>query len=613
MMMRTIREKTRYAIVFLAFAFAGWLVFEGIQSRDSQAGLGTNPVIAAVNGQPIRYLRWRDYSTAVLNQARARKSAPLTDEESRQAEADAWEQMIRSIVIEQEIERIGIQVSDDEISQAFRVSPPPDLIQDPAFQTNGQFDYAKYQAFFADPSVDEQLLRSIEDYYRDEIPRRRFEQQLLSGVAVSDAEAWQEFRSQNETAAVSYVTVDPALVVADSDIEVSASDARAYYRAHREDFERPATATVNLMSVSTVPTAADTAAVRSLADSVRAEILAERLDFASAAAEFSADTLSGQAGGELGQYTPDQLVDPIGTTVESLQVGDVSEPVQTAAGFHLMHVSERSADTATVSHIVFPIELSAQGEDELFGLMDDLEGIGLDDGLQAAADSLGMDIRAEITLTDGFDFVPGAGSLGIAVDWALEELTELGELSEFYENGSGFHIVELISRTEEGEFSFEDVRAQIEATLSAERRIEQARELAEARMADLGDGDLESLAATTGWPIQTTEAFNRRQFVPGLGRDTEAVGAAFAAPLGVPVGPYAAGEALVLIQISERTEADAQLFDVMKTQLRAQMEAQLAQSRAIAWIEAIRDDAIVVDHRDRLNQSADQVALPPLI
>jgi len=132
-------------------------------------------------------------------------------------------------------------------------------------------------------------------------------------------------------------------------------------------------------------------------------------------------------------------------------------------------------------------------------------------------------------------------------------------------------------------------------------------------MADLGDGDLESLSTTTGWPIQTTEAFNRRQFVPGLGRDTEAVGAAFAAPLGVPVGPYAAGETLVLMQISERTEADAQLFDVMKSQLRAQMEAQLAQSRAIAWIEAIRDEAIVVDHRDRLNQSADQVAIPPLI
>ncbi len=613
MMMRTIREKTRYAIVFLAFAFAGWLVFEGIQSRETTAATGTNPVIATINGASVRYLRWRGFSASVLNQARAQKGAALTDEEARQADSEAWEQMIRAIVIEQEIARIGIGVTDGEISQAFRISPPPELIQDPAFRTDGQFDYAKYQAFFADPSVDEQLLRSIEEYYREQIPRRRFEQQLVAGVAVSDAEAWQEFRAQNETAIVSFVSVDPARVVSDSDIVITEAEARAYHRSHRENFERPATATVRLISVSTVPTASDTALARNRADSVRTEILADRLDFETAAAEFSADTVSGQAGGELGRYAPGQLIAPISATVENLAVGDVSEPVSTAAGFHLVRVSERTADTATVSHIVFPILLSAQGEDELFGRMDDIEGIALDDGLAAAADSLDLNLREDVTLTDGFDFVPGAGSLGIAVDWALNDTTRLGELSEFYENGSGFHIVELVSRTEAGDFSFDDVREQIEATLGAERRIELARRIAEQRVAKLGDGDIESFASATGWTLRTTEAFGRRQFVPGLGRDTEAIGAAFAAPLGATTGPYSAGEMLVVFRVDLRLEADAQLFDVMKSQLRAQMEAQIAQRRAFAWIEGVRESAVVVDLRDRLNQNANQVAPPPLM
>jgi hypothetical protein len=68
-----------------------------------------------------------------------------------------------------------------------------------------------------------------------------------------------------------------------------------------------------------------------------------------------------------------------------------------------------------------------------------------------------------------------------------------------------------------------------------------------------------------------------------------------------------------VLQLAERTEADAQLFDVLKNQLRAQMESQLVQRRAVAWIEAIRQSAIVVDHRDRLNQNANQAAIPPLI
>ncbi|MFQ5529097.1 MAG: SurA N-terminal domain-containing protein [Gemmatimonadota bacterium] len=613
MMMQTIREKTRYAIVFLAVAFAAWLAFEGIQSRETTAATGSNPVIGIVNGEQIRFGRWRDISATQLNRARAQKGGPLTDEEARQAEEDAWEQMIRLIVIEQEIERIGIKVTDGEISQAFRVSPPPDLARDPAFQTDGQFDYAKYQAFFADPSVDEQLLRAIEDYYRDEIPRRRFEQQLLAGVAVSDAEAWQEFRAQNETAVVTYVSVDPASVVADTDIEVTESDAQSYYREHREDFERPATATVRLISVSTVPTGSDTTAARELADSVRTEILEGRLEFDAAAAEFSADTATGSKGGVLGRYTPDQLVEPINTTVVDLGVGDVSEPVRTAAGFHLLRVTDRTADTSSVSHIVFPIELSTQGEDELFGRMDDVEGVALDQGLTAAADSLDVPMRDDVTLTDGFDFVPGAGSLGVAVDWALDPNTLLGELSEFYENGSGFHIVELVSRTEAGTFDFADVRDRIETVLRAERRGEAARRIVEQQVAELGDGGIESLAADTGWPLQTTESVTRRQFVPGLGRDTEALGAAFASPIGVTDGPFAAGENIVVLRVDRRTDADAQLFDVMKSQLRAQMEAQLSQRRAVAWIEALREQATVVDHRDRLNQEVDQVAIPPLI
>jgi parvulin-like peptidyl-prolyl isomerase len=613
MMMATIREKTKYAIVFLAIAFAVWLVFEGVNSRDTTAASGTNPVIATVNGEDIRYSRWRDVSSAQLNRARAVKGTSLTDEEARQGEADAWEQMIRQVVIEQEIDRVGITVTDGEISQAFRVSPPPDLARDPAFQTDGQFDYGKYQAFFADPSVDENLLRAIEDYYRVEIPRRRFEEQLVAGVAVSDAEAWHEFQSINETAVITFVTVDPTSAVADSDVEVTESEARSYYREHRDDFERPATATVRLVSVSTVPTATDTASARGLADSVRNEILSGTIDFETAASEFSDDSISGSNGGSLGRYTPDQLVDPIGTTVANLSIGDVSEPVQTAAGFHLVQVTERAADTAGVSHIVFPIALSTQGEDELFGRMDDIEGIALDNGLLAARDSLGVSIREDVTLTDGFDFVPGAGSLGVAVDWALEPTTELGELSEFYENGSGFHLVELISRTETGEFSFDEVRAQIESTLRVEKRLEAARGVAETRLAELGDGGLESLATSTGWPIQTTGAVNRRQFVPGLGRDTEAIGAAFVTPVGMTSGPYSAGDTYVVLRVDQRNEADAQLFDLMKSQLRSQLEAQIAQQRALAWIEALRDEAIVVDHRDRLNQNVDQVAVPPLI
>lgn len=614
MMMQTIREKTRWAIVFLAVAFAAWLAFEGIQSRETAATSGTDPVIGVVNGQDIRFNRWREASAAQLDRARQARGRALTDEQTRQSESEAWENLVRDVLIEQEIRRIGIEVTDAEVSQAFRTSPPPFVIQSPAFQTDGQFDYAKYQAYFSDPSVDEQLLLSIEQYYRDQIPRIRLQEQLAAGVAVSDLQAWEEFKARNETAVVTHVTVDPEQVVEDSEISVSEDEARRYYREHEEDFERPATATVRMVSFSTLPTSEDTAHVVARADSLRTAILAGELTFAEAAEEHSADSTSAPDGGDIGRYTPDDLREPISSTVAELETGGISEPVTMPDGIHLFHVPERTGDTASIAHILLPVRLSEQTEDELFGRMDRVEGIALDDGLLAARDSLDLDVREGVVLTEGFDFVPGAGSLGVGVDWALDGYTEIGELSEFYENSSGFHLLELVDRTEAGQFAFEDVRGQIETTLRSERRLEAARQKAEQIVAELPERTIEALAAATDWPMATTEPFNRLQFVPGLGRATEAVGAAFTAPTGRMVGPFEAAERLAFLRVDERTEADADVFSVTKDELKAEIAFRMAEQRTAQWLEALRDEAVVVDHRDRLDRPVeDQPVIPPMI
>lgn len=193
-------------------------------------------------------------------------------------------------------------------------------------------------------------------------------------------------------------------------------------------------------------------------------------------------------------------------------------------------------------------------------------------------------------------------------------MTQIGELSEFYENGSGFHLLELVDRTEAGQFSFEEVREQIEATLRAERREAAARRIGEDALSALENPTIETLAEANGWPVATTESFGRREFVPGLGRDTEAIGAAFAAPLNVVTGPYDAGDQLVILRVDERTEADRELFAAMMGQVRRQVAFSIAQQRASQWLEAIREEAVVVDHRDRLNRSADaQPVTPPLM
>jgi parvulin-like peptidyl-prolyl isomerase len=601
MFMRSIRANTKWAMLVMAVAFAAWLVLDWVNQKDQAATLGVNPVVATINGQEVRNARWSESYSFAIDRARSVSGGTLNDEEVRQVEGEAWEAMIQDILVEQEIERLGIEVTESEIRQAFRTNPPPDLMRHPAFQTNGSFDYLKYQDFFRDPSVDEQLLLQIEMYYRQTLPRARLAQQISGGTAMSDGEVWQAYRDQNESATVSYISTTPDALLADTEIDVPEADARQYYRQNQDQFVRPASAVTRIVSFSTTPSATDTLAAATLADSVRVSIEAGELTFEQAAEEYSADSLTASSGGLLGRFAPDQLVEAISESVSGLDVGEISAPVQTPAGYRIFTITDRTQDTVAVAHILFPVVLSEAGEDEIFRSMDEFEGIALNRGMEAAGEELGVPIRSDVTLTDGFDFVPGAGSLGVGVDWAVDPLTPLEEVSEFFENGSGFHMLEVVSQTEEGTFSFDEVRPQIEATLRVEMRQRRAVELA-AEMRDevRAAPSLEAAAESMGWTYGQAGPFLRGQFVQGLGRGTEAVGAAFGAVPGTIEGPYDAGDAIVFVRVDERTEADIERFQVMRGQLRAQMESQMSQMSVDRWIQALREDAEVIDLRDRL-------------
>ncbi|MCL7926861.1 MAG: SurA N-terminal domain-containing protein [marine benthic group bacterium] len=608
MFMRSIRANTKWVMLVMAVAFAAWLVFDWVNQRDQAASQGVNPVIATVNGKEVRNVRWNEAYGFALDAARAQSGRSLTDEERRQVENEAWEGMIQDVLVEQEIERLGIEVTESEIRQAFRTSPPPDLVRHPAFQTDGNFDYAKYQQFFADPTVDEQLLMQIEQYYRQTLPRARLAQQISGGTAVSDGEVWQAYRDQNESATVTFIAASVDQLAPSDAVEIAESDARAYYRANEDDFTRPASAVVQIASFSTTPTATDTAFARSLADSVRAAIEDGDMTFESAAAEYSADSLTADEGGLLGRFGPDQLVPVISDVVAELDAGEIAGPVATPAGFRLLTVTDRSGDTASVAHILFPIVLSEAGEDEVFREMDDFEGIALNRGIEAAGEEMDRDVRGDVTVTDGFDFVPGVGSLGVGVDWAVDPLTPLNEVSEFFENGSGFHMLEVVSRTEPGTLSFEEARPRIESILADEVQKREAAERAEELVDEVTSApSLEAAAEALGWTYGQAGPFTRGQFVQGLGRGTEAVGAAFGSPIGTVMGPFDAGDGVVFLRVEQRNAPDSEMFQVVRGQLRSQLESQLSQTSVNRWVQALRDEAEIVDLRDRLRAQQGQV------
>jgi len=64
-------------------------------------------------------------------------------------------------------------------------------------------------------------------------------------------------------------------------------------------------------------------------------------DFAKVAAELSRDPGSGKEGGDLGYFTQDRMVPQFGAVAFKLKAGDVSEPVQTQFGWHVIKVEDK--------------------------------------------------------------------------------------------------------------------------------------------------------------------------------------------------------------------------------------------------------------------------------
>ena len=603
MVMAAMRQNTKWIMLILTVAFVGWLVFDWVASRDQGAATGPNPVVAVVNGAEIRYSQWSQLLETQLNIARQQTGGRLTDEQVRDVRERTWDLMIDQKLVDQELKRLKITVSPPEIQQAFRTSPPPELRSHPAFQTDGQFDFQKYQAFFADPSVDEGLLLSIEQYYRDLLPRLKLQRQLQEGVYVSDETLWDYYREGQETAVVRFVRMTPLAEIADSEVSVSDAAIADYYRRNEVEFAKPAAANIDIVSFATNPTSLDTAEARSHADSLRALITDEEMTFEDVAIASSADSSTAPEGGDLGDVTREQLqgFPTLQEAAFSIEVGEVSEPLLTAVGFHLLRVDSRGTDTVQLRHIVIPVRLSEAREDTIFGRMDDLEEMALRIGLRDAADSMGLSVRRDVQVTRGSAFVPGAGRLGAGVDWAFDPGTESDGLSQFLQNASGYHILELLSRSEEGTYSMEEVEAQIRRTLLNEAKRELGRErLAEAAGRLASGESLDQVAASLGRPVEQTDSFGRGTFVDGLGQFSEAIGAAFGLPPGQPNGPYGAGDDVVLLEVVSRTEADRAGFEQSRDALRAQLIFQQQNGQQDSLAAALREVARIVDRRDEL-------------
>ena len=600
-MLQSMRSAAKYIWIILIVAFVGSFLLYETSGLAGRAPVTTTTSIATVNGEEILLTTWQNAVTALEQERSQQTGNAITLDERQQLEERAFNELVTELLLQQEYKRRGITVTDDEILQAARLAPPPQAMQSPDLQTDGKFDIQKYQRFLSSPLARQSgALTGLEAYYRNEIPKQKLFDQIASGAYISDERLWQVYRDRHDSATVSYVVLSPATLT-DTAVTVTDAEISSFYDRNKKRFERPGRAVVSLLTVPRAVTAADSADAKRRIDAIRTEIVGGA-KFEDVAKRSSTDTISGADGGSLGKGGKGRFTPKFEEAAYALKVGEISQPVLTPFGWHIIRVESRQGDTLDLRHILVNIaqsDSSATRTDRRADSLASKAGSQEDPkAFDAAAKQLGLTAASAVVLEKeplsfAGRYVPSVSA------WAFSGV-RAGETSDLFDSPDAYYLARLDSLTKGGQAPLSEVKDDIRRRLARDKRVEKLRPIGEQLAQAARASSLEAVAAERKLTVEKSAPFTRVDAVPGLGQFSPAIGAAFAAAVGQVAGPFSAVDAMVVMRVDGRTESNRQTFEAEKSVQRQQFLQSLRQQKVDEFLTNLRESVKVEDRRSEV-------------
>jgi peptidyl-prolyl cis-trans isomerase SurA len=264
-----------------------------------------------------------------------------------------------------------------------------------------------------------------------------------------------------------------------SKVTVTDAEVRTYYTANRDSIgKRPQTLHLAHIMIAFEPDEAQVKRAKSRADSIRA-VLAKpggTSSFAEMATKVSDDP-SGRRGGDLGTFGRGEMVAEFEEVAFALKPMELSPPVRTRFGYHLIQVLEHFPKTDSTEeriharHIMVATH-SSQADEERARV----RALAVRDSLVKGANwaAMAKKYSADTATRDS------AGDLGEIPVPSLppnmrEVLTAMSvnEISTPFKREAGYHIFKLLGRNAETEYKFEDIKDDLKKVV-LNRKLEDA-------------------------------------------------------------------------------------------------------------------------------------------
>ncbi len=554
-MLKYMRENTgSWIIKILLGLIVLVFVFLGMGSIGSKRG----NQIATVNDEPITLDEYKRSYQNILEQMRQRFGDNLNDEilKMLQVKKQALDRIIDDRLVLSEAERLKISISDQELRDS--------LLGIPAFRKNGAFDLPTYKMVLTRNRMSPE---SFEQMQRAALKQQKVRDLVLSTISASDQEA-REWYTYGKTevgidylafAAEAYKDVKPDdkavaeyyeankenykseprvsveyLEFAVNDykekVSVSDGDIKAYYEENLAQYQVPEKVEARHILIR-VPEGADEAAVETAKTEAEAiyEKAASGEDFPALAKQFSQGPTK-DSGGYLGAFARDTMVKPFADAAFAMAAGEISKPVKTSFGWHVIKVEAKHAASTTPMESVTSDIREKLESSEIKNLAYDDAGKAFDgiidgDDLEQAGLVTGNKVLTAGPFTkEGPSSVASDSRRFAEAAFALP-MKEIGEVQEI---GDAYYIIKPVERIEPQVLALEAVRGTVVTDLTAKLRQERAKLEAETFLGALKESkDMKAIAKEKGLEVKASSLFARSGSAPEFGRNQEITRAAF--------------------------------------------------------------------------------------
>lgn len=299
-------------------------------------------------------------------------------------------------------------------------------------------------------------------------------------------------------------------------------------------------------------------------------------------------------GGDLGWFKEGAMVPEFNDAVMAASSeGILSNPVKTNFGYHIIKITGVKTNVNyKISVVDREIIAGEETRDIAYRKADIFAGDN------TTEEAFNMAIEEDSSLTKNVSenikandrFLRGAGNARRTIQWAFNEETEVGDISEVVDLEDGYVVALLTKVSEKGVPSLDDVREEITVKVRNQKKAEQIK-------STLGTGSLDDMKSTYGADASIMDANSvtlNTTSIPGIGYDPEMTGYFHSVESGSTSEPIAGETGVVVIQSVAKTPAQAKEdFTSEKSTLLNQYSGRVTGFS----FEAIKDAADIEDNR----------------